>query len=386
MRVADRAVARNYLKYFHKTQTKYMETNQKIASGNRFTKLSDDVSAGARVLRSRMDRYKAEKQLENTKEANDELRIAEDAMTSINTLIMIIHEQKVVKAKNDPTSDEGRKIIAQEIRAMMDEIVQHANAKYGNKFSFGGTNGFVAPFSVDKNTGKLLYNGIDFDAMSVHPDSGKIVYDNGVDYEFEYEKDMDGNFILDAAGERIPMLDPVTNDPIHRYDDKGKLIPTTLVPMDKELYFDIDLGIKMNGPRIVSDTAFKVSYSGPEVFGFGVDEDGVSNNVYNVILEVMKNIDNYNLEELELWDNKLIKLMDVFRRNLTDVGVKTQYLWDTEKRLEDKIDQHTAKIYDLMGVDDAEEATNQMMNDYVLKAILQMGSRILPLSLMDFIR
>jgi hypothetical protein len=49
------------------------------------------------------------------------------------------------------------------------------------------------------------------------------------------------------------------------------------------------------------------------------------------------------------------------------------------------IDNYEEKIYNLMGTKDAEEATNQMMNDYVLKAVLQMGSKILPMSLMDFI-
>jgi flagellar hook-associated protein 3 FlgL len=338
MRVADRAVARNYLKYFHGAQSKYAETIKRVYSGNRFTKLSDDVSAGSRVLRSRMEMYKAEKQLENTKEANDELRIAEDALMSINDLLKHIHEHTVVRAENDPTGDEGRKVYATEIRAYMDEIIQHANVKYGNKFSFGGTNSFVAPFTVGAN-GKMLYNGIPVD---------EITYDS-----------VTGQYV-DASGD--------------------------VVPMDKDIFYDIDLGIKMSGPQIVSSTAFKVSYSGLDVFGCGVDADGISNNVYNVLYEVQKNIDEFDRETLEKWNAKLGKLMEAFRSNLTDIGVKTQYLLDTERRLEDKIDQHRERIHDLMGSDEAEEATNEKMNDYVLKAVLQMGSKILPLSLMDFIR
>ena len=46
MRVADKTTQRNYLKYLNNARTDYAETNMKIASGNRFTKLSDDVSAG----------------------------------------------------------------------------------------------------------------------------------------------------------------------------------------------------------------------------------------------------------------------------------------------------------------------------------------------------
>ncbi|MDR0469256.1 MAG: hypothetical protein LBH09_04715 [Peptococcaceae bacterium] len=354
MRVSDRATARNYLKYLHRAQSKYAEVNQRIASGNRFTKLSDDVSAGSRVLKSRMDRYKAEKQLENTKEAIDELTVGEDALTSINTIVMYIHEKSVQKAKNDPTSEEGRKVLAQEIRAMMEEIVQHANAKYGNRFSFGGTNGYEAPFRVGAD-GRLTYNGIPMEDIRDQLDSagnktGKLVYDKLVD-------DGMGNMVLSEFE----------------------------VPMDSEIYYDAALGIKMKGPDIVPDTAFKVSYSGPEVFGYGKDDDGVSNNIYNVLYEVQKAIDNYDLKEVEKWDTKLASLLEIFRRNLTDIGVKTNFLLDNVKRLEDTVDRYTAKIDDLMGVDDAEEATHQMMNDYVLKAVLQMGSRVIPLSLMDFI-
>ena len=351
MRVADRAVARNYLKYLNKAQYKYMETNQRLASGNRFTKLSDDVSAGSRVLRSRMDRYKAEKQLENVQEANSKLQITEDNMMAMNKIIATVHEDKVVRALNDPTGDEGREIIASEVRSMMAEFLQYANASYGNMFSYGGSNAFTGPFTVDADTGKLLYNGVDVDAITKDPTTGVLMYD-------------------DAGTPKE-------------------------VPMDKDIYFDIGLGIIVTGadislgddfPDVIGATAFKLSYSGPEVLGWGVDEDGLSNNIYNVMYEVQKNMADFNREELEKWNMKLRALLDGFRVNLTDVGVKTNFLDAMEVSLKSTIDSRTEKIQDLMGVRDEEEATNQMMNDYVLKAVLQMGSRVLPLSLMDFVR
>jgi flagellar hook-associated protein 3 FlgL len=326
----------------HKSQSKYAETNQRIASGNRFTKLSDDVSAGSRVLRSRMDRYKAQKQLENAQEANAKLKVTEDNMMSMNQILTTVHENKVVRALNDPTSDQGRAILASEIRSMMAEFLQYANASYGKMFSYGGTNASSAPFTVDSGTGKLLYNGVDMDSITRDPVTG----------------------LLMAGGAEVPM--------------------------DKDIYFDIGLGVIMSGPEVNEATAFKVSYSGPEVLGFGVDSDGVSNNIYNVMNEIQKHLDindeGFDREEVEKWNTKLRSLMDTFRVNLTDIGTKTNFLDAMEQRLKDTIDNHTEKIQTLMGVKDEEEATNQMMNDYVLKAVLQLGSRVLPLSLMDFIR
>ena len=342
MRVADRAIARNYMKYLNSSRKKYQDTNERIASGNRFIKLSDDVSAGSRVLRTRMDRYKAEKQLENIKEAGYELRVTEDNMMSMNWVLTTVHENKVVKALNDPTAPDGQRIIAGEIRSLMGEFLQYANAAYGNMFSYGATNAYKEPLTVDPSTGKLLFNGVDVDAIVQDADTGKLMYHDG-------------------SGMKE-------------------------VPMNEEIYFDIGLGIKMTGSQVNPATAFQLSYSGPEVLGFGIDENGVSNNLYNCMYEIQKNLEDFDREEVEKWNTKLRALMDTFRVNLTDIGVKTNFLDAMDTRLTSSIDTSTEKIQNLMGVDDAEEATNQMMNDYVLKAVLQMGSRVLPLSLMDFIR
>jgi len=349
-------VSRNYLKYLHKSQANYMEINQRLASGNRFTKLSDDVSAGSRVLRARMDRYKAEKQMENAKEALETLKGAEDSLRAINDRITDILEHRAIKALNDPTGDFGQDILAREIQSMMDEILQYANNVYGKKFSFGGTNAWTAPFVVDADTGKLRYNGVDMDSIRWVPD------------------------LVDPSDPGAGTLDT------GRYmglDTKGDLVK---VPMDDDIYYDIGLGIKIPKTEVVSTTAFRLSYSGPEVFGFGVDDLGISSNIYNVLAEIQKGILDFDREHVETWHTKLHTLADKYRANLTDIGTRTRFLDSMVGRLTNQIDNHTEKIFNLMGVDDAEEATNQMMNDYVYKAVLQLGSRMLPLSLMDFIR
>jgi flagellar hook-associated protein 3 FlgL len=283
-----------------------------------------------------MDKYKAEKQMANAQEANDELKVAENAMIGINDILVNVHEYKVMKAKNDPTNESGRQVLAEEIKSMMGELLKYANSQYGKKYSFGGTNAVSAPFTVDQNTGRLLYNGIDMDSITLGGD-GKF-YAGGLE-----------------------------------------------VPMDADVFYDLGLGMKMSGPEVNPDTAFKISYSGPEVFGWGVDADGVSNNIYNVLAEIEKNVRTYDLEELEKYDTKLASLTDSFRSNLTNIGSKTNYLDSSIASFELSVDGYTEKIHDLMATKDAEEATNQMMNDYVLKAVLQMGSRVLPLSLMDFL-
>jgi flagellin-like hook-associated protein FlgL len=466
MRVADRTTIRNYLKYLNNAQTKIAESTQRLASGNRFERVSDDVSAGSRVMRARMEKYKVVKQLDNVREANDELREAENAMVSINDVLTTAHAQKILKALNDPTAESGRLALAEEIKAMKDEILQFANSQYSKKYLFGGTNAVSPPFTVSPSDGRILYNGIDADLI---------------------QKDTNGYFYM-SAGVRKE------------------------IPMDREVYFDIGLGMRVTGPKdgpaVEPDSGFLISYSGLDILGFGRDYQrkfgelaspldcltlpdganyeagdkidvtlggttppytisasvtaggttttyeldldglstlgntltltdtggsgktltlgvndatafldllpsvstlfggtgtsatgtdandsstaynqysGLSNNLYNILLEAENNIREFDREKLEAVEQKLSGLMDGFRRNLTNIGAKTNFLDTMADRLELTADGYTEKIFKLMGTKDAEEATTQMMNDYVLKAVLQLGSNLLPLSLMDFL-
>jgi len=350
-----------------------------------------------------MERYKAEKQMENTQEANSKLRITEDNMMAMSWVLTSVHENKVVRALNDPSSQSGREVLAQDIRSMMAEFVQYANASYGNMFNMGGSNAYTGPFTVVDTGGgiqKLFYNGVDMDTIFEDPLTKQLLTpDTKPLYDTASKKyvalDQDGNRVL-VNPEDI-LFNPVTDK--YEFADPGSypgysLMLAREVPMDKDIYFDVGLGILVTGPLedplVIGETAFKVSYSGPAVLGFGVDENGVSNNLYNVMFEIQRNIygtdGEFDREEVEKWNTKLRKLMDGFRLNLTDIGVKTNFLDAMETSLKRTIDSHTEKIQQLMGIDDAEEATSQMMNDYVLKAVLQLGSRILPLSLMDFVR
>lgn len=375
MRVADRMTARNYLKYLHGARSAYADTLSRINSGKRFTKLSDDVSAGTRVLTTRTEMYKTEKHLNNVKAINEELTVTEECMQSISDIIGDVHKL-VIRAKNDPTSTGGRKAIAQEMRGLRDEVLQFCNTQYGKRFVFGGTNMSSAPFTLDEN-GRALYNGVPMDEVQKDPDTGEFFYmkppvqpSNKQPGDPGYDPDV-------VPDPNLPNYDP--DDPTHQETKVS-------IPMDEDVYMDIGLGFKMKASEVQDTTAFKISYSGLDFLGFGTDEDGTSNNVYNIIHDIMTNIETYSQEELEEVDDRLTALSDKFRANLTDIGSKTNYLDTMQTRLQQTEDNQKIRIQNLMGIDDAEEATNQSMNDYVLKAVLQMGSRILPVSLMDYLR
>lgn len=340
MRVTDRAVGRNYLKHLNQARYDYEQTTQRIGTGKRFTKLSDDVSSGSRVLRTRSDRYKVEKQLDNIQSINQELAATESNMNSISDILTKVSSEILNKAVNGTNDQKILDAYANEVSNLKKELVQFANAKYGKKHLFGGTNVAGAPFSVDEQTGRLKYNGIFVDNI---------------------QKDADGYF----------------------YEENGQKHD---IPMDEDVYLDIGLGIKMAGTAIDPQTGFKVSYSGIDIMGFGKDANGQSNNLYNALDDIEKALRAGDKDAVGKLNNKMKDLRDSFGKHLTDMGSKTQYLDTMEERLKNTVDGYTIRIQDLMGTVPGQEETTLMMNDYTLKAVLQLGSKILPTSLMDYLR
>ena len=337
MRISDKQTTRNFIKYVEKARTDYAETNERVASGKRFTRISDDVSAATKALRVRMDQSKAEDHYSNVSAVTEQLSSTEDALTSINDILTKVHT-KVLTALNGTSGESGRETLAGEITNLRNELLQYANTTYNDAFVLGGTSSKTAPFSTD-DSGNLLYNGIDVNSIA-HDD--------------------DGYYYMDGA-------------------------TRTNIPMDGDTYVDVGLGISMTGSAVKSDSAIKTSYSGLEILGYGKDSDGDTNNVFNILTQLSDNLEDYDEETLGTYDDKLLSFTENFTGYLTDVGSKTSYLDAIKSRLDTSIDTYQSQIKRLVGIDDAEEATNQSMNDYVLKAVLSMGADIIPVSLMDFL-
>ncbi len=346
MRVADRTTSRNYLKYVNKATSDYAETNLRIASGNRFTKLSDDVSAGTRVLNTRIDLMKAEKQLDTVGGAIKEVDAVYSSMMAIEDILTDLVGEFNKAATATLMAD--RNVIAENVSKFKESIVEFANLEYANKFPLGGSTAITKPFTLSED-GYLLYNGVDVSKIQTREDGTRFYLDeNGA------EKD---------------------------------------IPLDNPLLIDIGLGTRANGNSFDAVTGFEISFSGLDIFGFGMTEDGKHKNVINIINELEKELRTSDKEwmdsrydEYTKYHELFLEEKDVFIDSVASLGSKRRFLESMETRLTNQVDNYKFRIDDLMGIDDAEEATNQSMNDYILKAVIQMGSKILPVSLWDYLR
>lgn len=338
MRISDRQTYRSFLGNMEKAKNAYSQTNERIASGKRFVRISDDVSAATKALRVRADLSKANEYYNNVCAVDEQLTTTEDALTAINDILTKVHK-KVLTALSDTSGESGRQTLSDEIKNLRGELLQLANTTYNGAFVLGGSSADTAPFTTD-SSGNLLYNGIDVNSI---------------------ERDGDGYYYMDGATRKN-------------------------IPMDGDIYVDIGLGITMSGSNVDADTAIKTSYSGLDILGYGLDAQGNTNSVFNMLTQLADNMKDYDSGKIEVYNNKLLSFTDNFRGFLTDIGAKTSFLDTVKGRLENSIDTYGTQIGRLVGIDDAKEAANQSMNDYVLKAVLSMGADMIPVSLMDFLR
>lgn len=345
MRVAQRMVTRNYMNSLNTSMSKRAETFERQTSGLKFTKLSQNVSDGMRAMRVQEERQRCQHQLETVESIQLEFNSVDSNMESIDDILQSVQEQ-VLKAMSDSYGDVSREVLSQQIGSIKGQIIQFANAQFGGKFLFSGTNNAEAPFQVDDVTGKLQFNGINVDEIT--KTGGKYYYFDGVS--------------------------------------------NVEVPDSGDIYMDIGLGLNMNNATPDPRSAFKVSFSGLELLGFGASVAGekygtpVESNVYGVLEQLEKAVADGDKHAMDDLHKQLVSLNDKMRMQRTELGSRMNFLDRTEERLTNDIDNLSEMESNLITADPAEEAINMKMAEYVWLATLQLGAQILPQSLLDFIR
>lgn len=346
MRVAQRTISRNYLRTLNGALSKRAESFERGSTGLKFATLSENVSDGTRAMHVQEQRYQATQYLDNTNNLLYEMNSVDSNMGSIHSILQTAQE-KVLKGMSESMGQDGRDVLAKEISKLKEEILQFANAQYGGKYLFSGTNNSAAPFTVNEDTGKLMYNGIEVE---------KIQKEDG-----EY-------FYMDENNQKVT------------------------IPKNDPIYADIGLGYRYDGNMTADPrTAFQVSFSGLDLLGFGTTtgENGaqVSGNLYDLLTEIENSLTpDLNKEALDDQYTQLVDLTDQVGVCRTDLGTRMNFLERNADRLQNDIDNLTEQESGLISSNPADEAIKLKECEYVWMAVLQLGSQILPSSLLDFMQ
>jgi len=139
-------------------QKRVFESQLQISSGRRFATPSDDPTAAAQVIGLSEAISRTEQFQENILAARTRLELEDEVLNSAGNVLQRAREL-AVQGLNDTLSPADRQGLAQEVRQLMDELLQLGNAKDGNgDYLFSGSMTSTQPFSHN-GSGVFSYAG-----------------------------------------------------------------------------------------------------------------------------------------------------------------------------------------------------------------------------------
>lgn len=337
MRITNKMITTKYTRSLNNLSTDLDKLSTQISSGRAFSKSSENTSAAVKAYQIRRDMSKTDGYQANIQHAKSSLTNSESALSHIQELVQTAKD-KVLQANTGTTSADERKVIATELRAIQDSLLQALNSSASDVYYFGGTNTDAAPFTLDAN-GKLVYNGVSLDT------------------------------ITPADQERLS---------------------------SDSMYVDIGLGVSIipdpdDPTKTIVDpgSVFQYSIPGINIVGSGstkVNGMTVSNNLYDLIGAVADQLENslYSYENIDsLYGALNTASMEVIY-NITEVGSKASYLDFMANRYETRTLDLQERQVDVEGADPASTIIKYKTQEVAYNAALQMGTRIIQPSIFDF--
>lgn len=260
------------------------------------------------------------------------------------------------------------------LRSGAEAIVQSMNSQYDSKFLFGGADTENPPFAIEEDevTGKshITFRGIRID---------------------------------DEAELKADYINPETNAPIPKdpdHPDQGNY--TNKDMLDKwnaeTQFVDIGLGFKLdkNGD-VVDSTAFDSALSGIDFIGYGMDDEDYPNNMASLMLRMAEIFEGYDTEANE-WANpgdyeeaeKLLNKMNDSRDHIIQkwsaLGAESTFLHTNATQLETTFASLNTERSTIEDIDMVDTITELSWAQVCYSAALQVGTSVIPQSLMDYLK
>lgn len=339
MRITTSMMSNRYIRNLNKSSYEMNYLNEKVSTGMKFFKGSEDPVSAIKAYKLRREYRSTDIYDTNIKDVDSFLTTAETNLTEISNNLETVYTS-YLKGITGTIGPEDREVVAKELENLQKSILTSLNAKFEDRYVFGGTSKDEIPFTLEDVPGS----------------DEKQLFFKGVNVNTGLDKD--GN-------------------------------PVDLEKLSKEI-INIDLGLGMsfkdNG-ELNNDTVFNMSMSGIKFMGYG-ETNGTPNNLYTLIGEIKNKLldDDFSLEEISPYIEKFEEQKKQVLVNVTDIGAKTNYLDFLKLRNEDSQFNLNKKILEVEKVDPAEAIVDFKMQEYFYNAALSMGNKILQNSFIDFMK
>ncbi|NLK40306.1 MAG: hypothetical protein GX303_08730 [Clostridiales bacterium] len=255
---------------------------------------------------------------------NDVTGQLDQAETALMDIYNIIVQAKenLIQSSNGTMSEGNRATVASIFENLRDQIFKLGNTSFAGRYIFGGPNTTELPFSIQ--SGKLFYNGTDVDDPSVSTE---------------------------------------------------------------EIFVDMGLGLTLDSTgELQKSTAFSISTPGSIALGHGIDQDGLPNNIYNLLGNIAADLKNDDMTMIDRYIEKLTESADNVMVSVAGIGEKIKFVEFINDRLDtDKLNLQK-KQGDLEYENYAEALIEYNGAEFTYTAAMKMGAKIIQKSLLDFLQ
>ena len=330
MRVTNNITTGQFLRNNNRTLTSMLRSQNRITTQRKFNRVSEDSVNGSKAMTIRRQLRDLDIYEDNLNTSKEIFAAAESNLYTIAHDIYINLETKLVTAVNSTYDDFDLDVIAVEVEQLAEQMVNTMNVDFAERQLFGGTSNGKTPFTVEEIDGKktVCYNGV---ALNNEGDS-----------------------------DAYPGSDPI--------------------------YVDIGLGIKYNeNYEVDPQTALDLSLNGAEILGCGVDDDGYSLNLIQLVFDAAEAMRNNDRETVNAIIDKANTANNHILTQIAKLGTKQNSI---DFQLS-KTEEYRYNLQDrqnlVEGTDMEEEIINYEAVMAAYDASLSIGAQLLPKSIFDFI-
>ena len=379
-----------------KTQGKYSELMEKIATQKQVNKPSDDPLGMGKILDYRTAKACISSYQANIESSKSWLSATESSLSNVNDILTKVKETAVSQATATATAS-TRKIAADSLQPLIEQICSLANTKFGNRYLFSGTQTDTKPFSTTASAARIENavsagnNAFDGTVTSGGAYTGTTnktyvlkIITGGTLSASTYQISADGGITWGAT--QTDLSAPVTiGDGIQLTFTAGTVNPATNDVFSVNGYAPGYYNGNGEGlsSEVGKDVMMNYNVTGEAAF---TDQGQGVVDLFKVLNDLKTALENDDTDGIKNQLNPLDEAMYQINRYTAQCGTRTNSLDASNKALADLDLQLTSLTSDIEDADVAALITDYKMKEIALQATYQMAGSIGNISIIDFIK
>ena len=266
LRITDGMMVNNTRRHLNSNLMRLDEFERQISSGKTISRPSDNPAGTVKSLRLRTSLMEGEQYLDNINEALSFMQTTDGALNDVDEIIQAIR-QKTVQAATGTNDPDAFNAIAKEIKELEDQLKIIANATYGSKYIFAGTNVTEVPYEDGKWSGNEDWLSVEI-GVGVKTDinipqmksffMGKMDYSHALDSASGISS-LDGYNLKEGQYQLGTQLGNFANSTIRESQSYLSAVPNNKCFFYQDIQNAATLGVGSNSAALANDATYSGS-------------------------------------------------------------------------------------------------------------------------------